>query len=248
MSSDATPRQTASKTPSTTSATGDSLQEDAPGTPTAEHQGQTLAEEIANAITHGAGLGLAIAGLIVLVYKSATAGDAWQIVSSSVYGATLVTMYLASTLYHGVQKPKIKKMMRRFDHAAIYLLIAGTYTPFTLVTLRGGWGWTLFGLVWGLGFVGIIYKVAAKNGLKRWKLSAGLYVGMGWLALIAIKPLFENVPSGGLAWLVAGGLSYTGGVAFYAMDHKDFYHAVWHLFVLGGSACHFFAIYFYVIQ
>ena len=208
---------------------------------------QTLGEEIANSVTHGAGLGLAIAGLVLMVWKAATSGTAWHIVSASIFGATLIIMYLASTLYHSIQHEKIKKALRLFDHSAIFLLIAGTYTPFTLVTLRGAMGWTLFGIVWGLGVVGIAYKLLARGDYKREWLSLSLYVGMGWAAIIAIEPLFEALPAGGLAWLIGGGAAYTGGVLFYALDHKRWFHPVWHLFVLAGSVCHFFAVFEYVL-
>jgi hemolysin III len=208
---------------------------------------QTVGEEIANAVTHGAGLALSIAGLVLMVWKAASAGDAWHIVSASVFGATLIIMYLASTLYHGVQHEKAKRALRLFDHSAIFLLIAGTYTPFTLVTLRGGVGWTLFGVVWGLGLAGIIYKLVARGDYKRQWISVSLYVGMGWAAIFAIKPLFDALPAAGLAWMIGGGVAYTGGVLFYALDHKRWFHPVWHLFVLAGSICHFFAVFGYVL-
>ncbi|QDG52332.1 hemolysin III family protein [Persicimonas caeni] len=206
---------------------------------------QTLGEEIANAITHGLGLVLAIIGLVVLVIKAATTGEMLHIVSSSIYGATLVTLYLASTLYHSVQTPRVKRWLRVFDHTAIYLLIAGTYTPFMLVSLRGGWGFTLFGIVWGLALVGILYKLFAFGRFK--KLSLALYLGMGWLAILAIEPLWESLPTGGLALMGAGGLAYTLGVIFYVLQQKRFFHTVWHLFVMGGSALHYAAVLLFVL-
>ncbi|MCU7813064.1 MAG: hemolysin III family protein, partial [Candidatus Thiodiazotropha sp. (ex Notomyrtea botanica)] len=169
----------------------------------------TLGEEIAHAVSHGIGILLSIAGLTVLVAFSSLYGDAWHITSSSIYGATLVLLYTASTLYHGIPQSKGKQVLQRLDHAAIFLLIAGTYTPFTLVNLRGCWGWTLFGLVWGVAIVGIVLEVAIKKRIK-W-LSISLYLGLGWLVLIAIEPLLDSVATGGLILLLAGGLFYSLG-------------------------------------
>jgi hemolysin III len=206
---------------------------------------QTTGEEIANSVTHGIGAGLAAAGLSVLVTLAAMQGDPWRVVSFSIYGATLVLLYLASTLYHGFRGPRVKRVFQTLDHSAIFLLIAGTYTPFSLVTLRGPWGWTLFGLIWGLAVTGIVLQAVAPD---RYRIAQVLlYVVMGWLALIAIKPLIESLPAGGMAWLVAGGLSYTLGVGFYAWKRLPFGHAVWHLFVLGGSVCHFFCMILHVL-
>lgn len=208
-------------------------------------RGQTTGEEIANSITHGIGAGLAVAALSVLVTLAAMQGDAWQVVSFSIYGTTLVLLYLASTLYHGFRGPRIKRIFQTLDHAAIFLLIAGTYTPFTLVTLNGPWGWTLFGLIWGLAIAGIVIQVVAPD---RYRVAQVLlYLGMGWLVVVAIGPLTQNLPIAGLAWLVAGGLSYTLGIAFYAWDQKPYAHTIWHLFVLGGSICHFFCMLLYVL-
>ena len=202
-------------------------------------------EELINSITHGAGLALSIAGLAVLVTLAALKGTAWHIVSCSVYGATLVLLYTASTLYHSVRSPRLKRFFRIIDHAPIYLLIAGTYTPFMLVNLRGGWGWTLFGLVWGLAVVGIVFKVFFVN---RFAIaSTVVYLLMGWLVVIAIKPLLMLVPGGGILWLLAGGLAYTLGVVFFAWEKMPYNHAVWHVFVLTGSVCHYFAVLFYVL-
>ncbi|MCJ7500320.1 hemolysin III family protein [bacterium] len=205
----------------------------------------SLAEEVASSVTHGLGVVLSITALIILTTLAARSGDAWRVVSFSVYGSTLIMMYLASALYHSFQKPGVKKVLRYLDHSAIYLLIAGTYTPFTLVSLRGPWGWTLFGLIWGLAAVGLLMTIM---GAGRSRILASLvYIGMGWLVVIAIKPLLETIPSGGITWLVAGGLSYTLGVVFYVWKKLPFNHAIWHLFVLGGSVCHFIAILLYVL-
>lgn len=186
-----------------------------------------------------------MAGLAVLVTLAALKGTAWHIVGCSVYGATLVLLYTASTLYHSVRSPRLKRFFRIIDHASIYLLIAGTYTPFTLVNLRGGWGWTLFGLVWGLAALGILFKVFF---VGRFSIaSTAVYLLMGWLVVIAIKPLLTLVPSGGILWLLAGGLAYTAGVVFFAWERMPYNHAVWHVFVLTGSICHYFAVLFYVL-
>ena len=208
-------------------------------------QRYSLAEEIAHAATHGVGLVLSIGALVVLVVFASLRGDPWLIVSSSIYGATLVLLYAASTFYHAISAPRAKRVLARLDHAAIYLLIAGTYTPFTLVNLRGGWGWTLFGLVWGLALFGILLEAFAKQRMRA--LSLVLYLGLGWLAAIAVKPLLDSVAPGGLVLLLLGGLAYTGGVVFYVWKRLPYNHAVWHVFVLAGSAFHFFAVLFYVI-
>lgn len=202
-------------------------------------------EEIANSLTHGIGAGLAIAALSVLVTGAALAGDVWQVVSFAIYGACLVLLYVASTFYHAFRSPRLKQIFRTFDHLAIFLLIAGTYTPITLVSLRGAWGWTLFGLIWGFAVVGILLEFLLKDRL-RW-LSVGVYIGMGWLVVIAVKPLIQALPVGALVWFLAGGIAYTGGVAFYVWRRLPFSHAIWHLFVLGGSICHFFAFLLYVL-
>ncbi len=202
-------------------------------------------EEIANAVTHGIGLALSVAGLVVLVVLACLRGSPWHVVASSVYGGTLVALYGASTLYHSVQRPRVKRIFRILDHAAIYLLIAGTYTPFALVNLRGVWGWTLLGLVWGLAVAGILFKIF--GGVRFLKVSTFLYLLMGWLALMAIKPLLARVPTGGIVWLVAGGLAYTFGIVFYAWKKVPFHHAVWHLFVMVGSSCHYLAVMLYVL-
>lgn len=202
-------------------------------------------EEIAASVTHGIGLALGVVGLAVLVVLAALKGSAWHIVSCSVYGVTLVFLYAASTLYHSIRSPRLKRILKVVDHSAIYLLIAGTYTPFTLVILRGGWGWTLFGLVWGLSLLGILFKIFFVDHFKV--VSTSLYLVTGWLVVAALKPLVALMPSGGILWLLAGGVIYTVGVGFYAWRKLPFNHAIWHVFVLAGSICHYFAVLFYVL-
>ena len=205
----------------------------------------SVGEEIANSVTHGIGAGLSIAALSILVTFAGLFGDAWRVVSFSIYGATLILLYLASTFYHSFQAPRVKKFFRVLDHSAIFLLIAGTYTPFTLVNLRGGWGWTLFGLIWGSAICGILLEIFFIDRFKT--LSMAIYIAMGWLVILAFKPLLSAVPAGGMIWLGVGGLIYTLGVVFYLWERIPFNHAIWHLFVLGGSVCHFFCILFYVL-
>jgi len=201
-------------------------------------------DERINSITHLIGASLSLAGLVVLVVYAARLGDPWKIVSFSIYGATLVALYLFSTLYHSTQG-KARTIFQTLDHGAIYLLIAGTYTPFTLVTLRGVWGWWLFGIIWGLALVGMLQDLLAAR--RRSILSVFLYLLMGWLVVTAIRPLAHALPMAGMAWLVAGGLSYTIGVVFYALDKKITYgHEIFHFFVLAGSVCHYCTILFYV--
>ena len=205
----------------------------------------SLGEEIANSVTHGVGAALSVAGLILLVVLSANDGDVWRVVSFSVYGSTLVILYLASTLYHSFQNPRVKRVFRVFDHASIYLLIAGSYTPVLLVSMRGAWGWSLFGVVWGLALLGVAFKVIF---IGRYEvLATAAFVLMCWLVVIAFKEMIVRVPPGGIALLIAGGLVYTLGVIFYAWEKLPFNHAIWHLFVLGGSICHFFAVLFYIL-
>jgi hemolysin III len=202
-------------------------------------------EETINALTHGLGVLLSVGGLTVLVVMAALRGDAWHIVSCSIYGATLVLLFSSSTLYHSFRSRRVKHVFRVIDHASIYLLIAGTYTPFVLVNLRGQWGWTLFGVIWGLALAGIVFQVFF---VDRFRLAQTLiYLAMGWLVVVAVKPLFIHVPRGGLLWLLAGGLCYTVGAVFYLWKKLPYHHAVWHLFVLGGSVCHYFAILLYVL-
>jgi hemolysin III len=205
----------------------------------------TVGEEIANSITHGIGTGLAVAGLTILVVLAAIYGDVWRVVSFSVYGSTLVILYLASTLYHSIQNPKVKRILRIFDHASIYLLIAGSYTPFVLVNMRGTLGWTLFGIVWGIAIVGIVFKTIFIGRFE--KLATAGYVLMGWLIVVAFKEMFASISVGGIIWIVIGGVTYTVGVIFYAWQRLPYNHAIWHLFVLGGSICHYFAVLFHVL-
>jgi len=202
-------------------------------------------EELANVLTHGIGALLAISAMVLLIVFSSLNGNAYHIVSCAVFGTCLLLLYSMSTVYHLVKGEKIKRIFRLLDHSSIFLLIAGTYTPFTLVTLNGKWGWTLFGLVWGLALIGIIAEFA--TGQKYKKVSLGLYIGMGWLIIIAIKPLISTIPPGGLTLLVCGGLCYSLGIIFYVWKSLTGNHAIWHLFVLGGSILHFFAVFFYVI-
>ncbi|MCH8532572.1 MAG: hemolysin III family protein [Saccharospirillum sp.] len=202
-------------------------------------------EEWANSLTHGIGAVLSIAGLVILVVLASLNRDAWQIVSVSIYGTTLVLLYTASTLYHAIQSQRVRHVMQRLDHIAILYLIAGTYTPFTLVTLRGPWGWSLFGVVWGLAVIGTVVHLTS---LRRFHgVMVGLYLLMGWSVTIALAPLIKALPTAGLGLLVAGGLSYTLGVVFYMAKRLPFNHAIWHLFVLAGSVLHFFTVMHYVI-
>jgi hemolysin III len=202
-------------------------------------------EELANSITHGIGALLSVAGLVALVVFSVRFGDAWHVVSTAIFGATLVMLYLASTLYHAVRGVHRRALLRKFDHAAIFLLIAGTYTPFVLVSLRGPWGWSLFGVVWGMALAGSVLKFFFAGKYRR--ISTGIYVLMGWLVVIALKPLVAALPTAGLAWLLAGGLFYTFGAVFYLWRSLPYHHAVWHLWVLCGSVCHWIAVFGYVI-
>jgi hemolysin III len=205
----------------------------------------TFGEEIAHAVTHGVGLLLSIAGLAVLVVAASVRGDAWHVAGCAVFGVTLVLLYAASTLYHSIHHQRAKRVLRKLDWSAIFLLIAGSYTPFTLVSLRGGWGWTLLALVWGLAVLGIVLQVTFPVRVRR--LSVAIYLTMGWLVLIAIEPLVRSLHSEGLVLLVLGGLAYTLGLAFYAWRRLPYNHAIWHLFVLAGSACHFSCVLGYVI-
>lgn len=202
-------------------------------------------EELANSVTHGIGLGLSVAGFAALLVLATVHGGAWRIVSCAIYGVSLICVYASSTLYHGLRSQRVKHILKVFDHSAIFLLIAGTYTPFLLVNLRGGWGWSLLGIVWGLAAAGIVLKFWFVDRYPI--LSTGGYVLMGWLALIAVKPLLQAVPTIGLIWLLAGGLMYTVGVAFYAWKRIPYNHVIWHLFVMAGSACHYFAVVYSVI-
>ncbi len=201
---------------------------------------QTWGEEIANASSHGIGLLLATAALPVLVHAAATRGRAADIVGAALFAGTMIVLYLVSTLYHAMPAGRAKAWLARLDHACIYLFIAGSYMPFVLGVLHGAWGWSLFGVVWAAAMLGIAAKLFDRLKHPLW--STGLYVAMGWVALIAAAPLVERMSAAGLVWLVAGGLSYTAGAVVFLFDSKWRYaHFVWHLFVMGGSACHFFA-------
>ena len=203
----------------------------------------SVGEEVAHALTHGVGLVASVGGLVTLVAAAWLRGDAWHIVGGSIFGTTLVLLYATSTLYHGIRSPRVKRLFQRLDHAAIFLLIAGTYTPFTLVSLRGGWGWTLLAIVWGLAILGIVLEVA---GHTR-RVSLALHLAMGWLVVIAAEPLARSMHPDGLLLLALGGMAYTLGVVFYAWQRLPYHHAVWHLFVMAGSACHFTCVLGYVI-
>ena len=202
-------------------------------------------EELANSITHGFGLALSLVAAPVLIVSAVATGDVWRIVAVSIYAATLVMLYAASTLYHSVRSSELKEMCQRIDHAAIYLLIAGTYTPFTLISLRGAWGWSLFGVVWGLALVGVLLK--SRFGARLPALSTWIYLAMGWIIVIALRPLAQHVAPAGLRWLALGGALYTGGVVFYVWERIRYSHAVWHLFVLGGSMAHVAAVLWYAV-
>lgn len=205
---------------------------------------QSPGEEIANSLSHGLGFLLALASAPILITITAQQGRPANIVGASIFVATMAILYLSSTLYHAARPSRIKQTLGKIDHGAIYLFIAGSYTPFSLGVLQGAWGWTLFGLVWGLAALGLALK--AFDRLANPYLSTGLYLAMGWLVLIAAVPLLEKLPAAGLAWLVAGGLAYTAGVAFYLTDARlRFGHFIWHLFVMAGSTCHFFAVLWY---
>ncbi|UYM17345.1 PAQR family membrane homeostasis protein TrhA [Endozoicomonas euniceicola] len=205
----------------------------------------SLGEEIANSVTHGIGAMLSVAGLTLLVTYAAIQGDTWRVVSFSIYGGSMILLFLMSTLYHSFQNKKVKQVFKLLDHCAIYLLIAGTYTPFLLVTLRGTTGWILFAIIWLLAFTGIIFKLAFRHRFK--KLSLLTYVAMGWLALFVGQELTQRLSAGGMAWLIAGGLAYTLGVIFYVWKKLPYNHAIWHLFVLAGSLCHYTTIFVYVL-
>jgi len=207
-----------------------------PAVPVDAHAG----EELANAITHGLGAAAALAGGAVLITLAALFGDGWQLAGAIVFGVCLLLLYLASTLYHAIAHPVAKARLKVFDHCAIYLLIAGTYTPFTLVGLRGPWGWSLFAAIWTLAIAGVVFKLFFTGRFKL--LSTLLYVGMGWLALVAIKPLLNALDGWTLGWLLAGGVFYTLGTVFYHRPALRYSHAVWHLFVVAGSVCHYVSV------
>jgi hemolysin III len=204
-----------------------------------EHM-QSPGEEIANSVSHGVGLLAAVVATPLLVVSAVRHGGTARIAGAGVFAAAMVLLYLTSTLYHALPRNRAKRVFQILDHSAIFLMIAGTYTPFTLVVLRGGWGWTLFGLVWGLALAGIV--LTATGGIRYPKLTTSLYLAMGWLIVIAIRPLWLRMPSEGLFWLGGGGIAYTVGVVFYAAKRVPYFHFVWHLFVIAGTACHFIAV------
>jgi len=207
---------------------------------------QSWGEELANSLSHGLGLLLAIAGLPVLIIHAYHGGKTYAVASAAVFGSSVLALYLASTLYHAIPQQKVKAILQALDHVAIYLLIAGTYTPIALGVLRGGWGWAMLGTIWTMALAGTLFK--AMGGLRFPRLSTALYVMMGWVGVIAIRPLWLHMQAGGLAWLAAGGLAYTLGVVFFVLDGRLRYsHFIWHLFVLAGTVCHFFAVLLYAL-
>jgi hemolysin III len=203
----------------------------------------TPGEEIANTISHGIGLALAITATPILIGAAVRAGSVWSLIGVSVFAGGMLSLYFSSTLYHALRHDKAKQFFRTLDHGAIFLLIAGTYTPFTLGVLRGPWGWTLLGLIWTLAIVGLTMKAVGVTRF-RW-LSMVLYLSMGWLVVIAAKPVLLRVPLPGILWLVAGGVAYTAGVGFFSAHRLRYHHFIWHLFVLAGTTCHFFAVLWY---
>jgi len=206
---------------------------------------QSLGEEVANSISHGIGLLLALVAFPVLVIATLRRGDVAGVVGATVFASTVVLLYFTSMLFHAFPQSRTKRVFQLLDHSAIYLLIAGTYTPFTLGVLHGTWGWILFGLVWSMAAVGIVLK--AIGGIRYNTLSTFVYVAMGWLVVVAIYPLWRAMPAAGIVWLVAGGVFYTSGLIFFGWRSMPFHHTVWHLFVIAGSTCHFFAMLFYVL-
>jgi len=205
----------------------------------------TKTEETLNIVTHGFGLLLSIVALVVLVVYASQNGDAWDVVSVAIYGSSLVVLYFASTAFHLARDQKLRNRLNVFDHASIYLLIAGSYTPFLLVTLRGPWGWSIFGVVWGIAIAGIILKFFFTGRFNLF--STILYVAMGWVIIIAISPLVKALPFEGLLWLLAGGLFYTFGSVFFLINKIPYNHAIFHVFVLAGSICHFIAVFWFVL-
>ena len=201
---------------------------------------QSVVEDLVNSLIHSVGLLLALAALPLLVALASTFGSIWQIVSFSIYGASLLLMYAVSTIYHATRQVRRKRWLQVVDHGSIFVLIAGTYTPFTFITLNGPWGWSLFGVVWGLSIVGIGLKTVFGDRFDV--LSTIVYIALGWMCVVAAVPLVHNLPPGGLVWLVAGGVTYSLGTVFYLWERLPFNHAVWHVFVLSGSVCHFIAV------
>jgi hemolysin III len=212
---------------------------------TSSLQRYSLGEEIANSVTHGVGVVLAIAGLAVLTAYAALNGNAWHVVASAIFGATLIFCFTTSTLYHSIPLERVKPVLRALDHSAIFLLIAGTYTPFMLLGAPGPWGWSVLGTVWGLAVAGIVLRLVLRDRLHG--LVVATYLGMGWLVVVATRPLLDNVSLGGLSLLAGGGLAYTVGVVFYKWRRLRYSHAIWHGFVLLGGGLHYFAVLFYLI-
>lgn len=204
----------------------------------------SLGEEIAHSTTHGLGAALSLFGLIMLINRAAISGDPWRVVSFTIFGSSMFILYASSALYHALTPPRARNVFKILDHAAIFLLIAGSYTPILLVSLRSSWGWVLFGVVWGLALGGIVFKVFFAG---RFKLASTiLYLGLGWLGVVVMKPLIPQITSNGLVWLIAGGLAYSIGTIFYLWRGMKYHHAVWHVFVMVGSFCHFWVVYEYV--
>ncbi len=207
--------------------------------------GQTEGEEISNSLSHIIGVGLSITALVLLIVFSSLYGDAWNIVSLSIYGSTLIILYLASTIYHTLRNVKIKVIFKLFDHISIYILIAGTYTPITMGPLRGPWGWSIFGVIWGLAVLGTLYKIFFMD--KHRIISVILYVVMGFTIVVAIVPSLQRLHPTFIMWILIGGACYLGGIIFYGVKKIPYNHFIWHLFVLAGSICHFFGMFFYLI-
>ncbi|MBI4996279.1 MAG: hemolysin III family protein [Rhodocyclales bacterium] len=205
----------------------------------------SFGEEVANSVTHGVGIVLAIAGLAVLTAFAARNGTAWHVTASAIFGATLILCFTASTLYHSIQNDRIKQVLRVFDHSAVFLLIAGTYTPFMLIGVPGPWGWTILTAVWTLAVTGVVLKFVLRGRLHG--LIVALYLAMGWLVVVATRPLLENIGAGGMTFLAGGGLAYTVGVIFYKWRRLPYSHAIWHGFVLLGGGLHYFGVLFYLI-
>ena len=214
-----------------------------PESPNSLEHKPTVGEEIANSLSHGVGLALAIAATPILIIAATRYGTAWNTIGVSIFAVSMISLYLASTLYHALTHDGAKRFFRLMDHSAIFILIAGTYTPFTLGVMRGPWGWTMFGLVWGLAFVGLALK--ALFGTRYIGISVGLYLTMGWLVVIAAPQVLQRVPLAGLAWILAGGVAYTAGVIFFAAHRVRYSHFAWHLMVIAGTICHFFAVLWY---
>ncbi len=205
----------------------------------------TLGEDLANAISHGIGACLSVAALVLCVVQAARHGTAAGVVGASIYGATLIVLYTMSTLYHAITNQSARKVLRVFDHVSIYLLIAGTYTPITLVTIRGAMGWVIFGVVWGMAVLGIVLNSVSIEKFKKFSIVS--YIMIGWAVVIGMRQVIENMPKNGLVFLVIGGVLYTVGIIFYALKKVKYMHSVWHLFVLAGSIMHFFCVYLYVL-